>query len=315
MDNITHTMAGAVLARAGFDRRGTLPLASGTLMLAANAPDIDVFVLFLGSYAGLALRRGWTHGPLAMVLLPLVLTAIMLAWDRFVRRRGASAASLTPLTFGATLLIAFVGVLSHPLLDWLNTYGVRLMMPFSREWLYGDAVFIIDPWLWLLFTVALFRWRRTRRRVQIFGGVASVYIIAMIVASAAGEKVAYRAAVSAGVTGIEEVMYQPAPAQPHRGSLVIATRDSYTLGTFSWLTASGRVTFLPNSIPRGDWTATPVREAMADARVRDYLVWSRFPFVRTEQTAGGTAVFFGDARYVDGRAGGALQGIRVMARN
>jgi hypothetical protein len=50
---------------------------------------------------------------------------------------------------------------------------------------------------------------------------------------------------------------------------------------------------------------------MADPRVRDYLVWSRFPFVRTEQTAEGTAVFFGDARYTDGRAGGALQGIRI----
>ena len=42
-------------------------------MVAANLPDIDVFVILLGSYAGLALRRGWTHGPIAMVLLPLAL--------------------------------------------------------------------------------------------------------------------------------------------------------------------------------------------------------------------------------------------------
>jgi len=303
-------MAGAVLARAGLDRRGTLPLASGTLMLAANVPDIDVLVLFLGSYAGLALRRGWTHGPIALVLLPLALTVVMLAWDRWVRRRGASGASLAPMTFGATLIISFIGVLSHPLLDWLNTYGVRLMMPFSGEWFYGDAVFIIDPWLWLLFTVALVRWRRTRRRVQIFGAIAAVYIVAMIGASAVGEKVAYRAAVSAGVTGIEEVMYQPAPAQPHRGSFVIATRESYSFGTFRWL-ASERVTFLPDPIARGDWSAAEVRRAMADPRVRDYLVWSRFPFVRVEQTLEGPAVFFGDARYTDGPSSGALQGIRV----
>jgi inner membrane protein len=308
-------MAGAVLARAGLDRRGTLPLASGTLMLAANVPDIDVLVLFLGSYAGLALRRGWTHGPLAMVLLPLALTAVMLGWDRWVRRRGASGASLAPMTFGATLIIAFIGVLSHTFLDWLNTYGVRLMMPFSREWFYGDAVFIIDPWLWLLFTIALVRWRRTRRRVQIFGSIAAVYIAGMVVVSAVAEKEVHRAAVSAGITGIEQVMYQPAPAQPHRGDLVVATRESYTLGTFRWLTASGRVTFRPDSIARGDWTSNPVRAAMTNRRVRDYLVWSRFPFVRTEQTADGTAVFFGDARYTNGRAGGALEGIRVITRN
>jgi hypothetical protein len=50
---------------------------------------------------------------------------------------------------------------------------------------------------------------------------------------------------------------------------------------------------------------------MTDPRARDYLVWSRFPFVRVEQTLEGPAVFFGDARYTDGRASGALQGIRV----
>jgi inner membrane protein len=311
VDNITHTMAGAVLARAGLDRRGTLPLASGTLRLAANAPDIDVFVLFLGSYAGLALRRGWTHGPLAMVLLPLMLTAIMLAWDRWVRRRGARAASLAPMTFGATLLIAFIGVLSHSFLDWLNTYGVRLMMPFSREWFYGDAVFIIDPWLWLLFTVALVRWRRTRRRVQIFGTTAAVYVVAMIGLSMVAEPIARRAAEAAGIAGIDEVMYQPAPAQPHRASLVVATRESYTLGSFHWLASAGRVTFHPDAIPRGDWKSSEVRRAMEDPRVRDYLVWSRFPFVRVEQTLDGREVFFGDARYTDGPSSGALQGIRV----
>jgi inner membrane protein len=173
MDNITHTMAGAVLARAGLDRGGTLPLASTTLMLAANAPDIDVFVLFLGSYAGLALRRGWTHGPIALVLLPLVLTGLMLAWDRLLRRRRERGASRAPMDAGATLLISCIGVVSHPALDWLNTYGVRLLMPFSGEWFYGDAVFIMDPWLWLLFTAALIPWRRTRRRVQIFGAAAA----------------------------------------------------------------------------------------------------------------------------------------------
>jgi inner membrane protein len=312
MDNITHTMAGAVLARAGLDRGGAIPLAGATLMLAANAPDIDVFVLFLGSYAGLAFRRGWTHGPLALVLLPLVLTGLMLAWDRFVRRRGDRGATHAPVPAGATLLIACIGVVSHPALDWLNTYGVRLLMPFSGEWFYGDAVFIIDPWLWLLFIAALVPWRRTLRRVQILGAIAAAYVIAMIGASMVAESMARGAAEAAGITGIEEVMYQPAPAQPHRGSLIFATRDAYTFGTFRWFAGAGRVTFLPDPIPRGDWTASDVRRAMADPRVRDYLVWSRFPFVRTEHTAEGTAVFFGDARFTDGRASGALQGIRVV---
>ncbi len=314
MDPVTHTLTGAALARAGLDRRGALPLAATTLMLAANAPDIDILAMFLGSYAGLAFRRGWTHGPIAWLLLPLALTGLLLAWDRWVRRRGGRDATRAPLEARATLLIAFIGVLSHPALDWLNTYGIRLLMPFSGKWFYGDAVFIVDPWLWLLLAAALVPWRRTRRRVRILGAAAAAYVAAMIAASAAAESLTMRAAESAGIGGIQEVMYQPAPAQPQKGSVIVASRDAYTLGGFDWIApAQNRVTFRPDPIPRGDWTTGDVREAMTDPRARDFLVWSRFPFVRVERAAGGTAVFFGDARFVDVPAG-SLQGVRVALK-
>lgn len=312
MDPITHTMTGAVLARSGLDRRGTLPLAATTLMVAANAPDIDVLALFLGSYAGLAFRRGWTHGPIALVLLPLAITAGMVAWDKWVRRRGDRGAERAPIDSRATLLLAFIGALSHPALDWLNTYGIRLLMPFSREWFYGDAVFIIDPWLWLLLAAALVPWGRTRRRVQIMGAVAAAYVAMMIGGSMMAEPMAYRAATAAGIAGIREVMYQPSPGQPHKGSLIIATEEAYTFGILRWLAPGPRVTLLPGSLPRGDWTTTEVREAMADPRARDFLVWSRFPFVRAERTLDVATVFFGDARFVDGPAGGGLQGVRIV---
>lgn len=311
MDPVTHTMAGAVLARAGLDRGGALPLAATTLMVAANAPDIDVLVLFAGSYAGLAFRRGWTHGPIAMVLLPFALTGALLAWDRWVRRRGRGA-TRAPLNPRATLLIASIGVLSHPMLDWLNTYGIRLLMPFSRDWFYGDSLFIVDPWLWALLAAALVPWRRTRRRVQVIGALAGAYIAMMIAASSLAESAALRAAEAAGITGIEEVMYQPAPAQPHRGSVIVATASAYTLGSFRWLApAPGRVTLSADPIPRGDWMSAEVRRAMEDERARDFLVWSRFPFARVERSPEGTEVFFRDARFVDSPARGGLQGVGV----
>ena len=312
MDPVTHTMAGAVLARAGLDRRGTLPMGAATLMMAANAPDVDVLALFLGAYAGLAFRRGWTHGPIAMVLLPFAITALVLGWHRWVGRRRAHGHSASSIDPRAILGVAFIGVLSHPALDWLNTYGIRLLAPFSDRWFYGDAVFIVDPWLWLLLAAALLPWRRTRRRVRAFAVLAGAYVLAMIAASMIAEQAARRAAVAAGFLGIQGVMYQPAPARPHRGSLIVATREAYMVGTFRWLAASpGRVTFLDDAIPRGDWTSPEVRQAMTDTRVRNYLVWSRFPFVRVDKTPQGTAVFFGDARFTDGPSGGGLQGVHV----
>jgi inner membrane protein len=146
MDPLAHTLVGASLAESGLRRLS--PLATATLVLGANAPDIDILSAFQGQDASLGFRRGITHGVLAMLLLPVVLTGAMLAWDRLVRRRrnpDAPPARARPL-----FVLALLSILTHPALDWLNTYGVRLLSPFDGRWFYGDAVFIIDPWLWLL---------------------------------------------------------------------------------------------------------------------------------------------------------------------
>lgn len=141
MDPITHTFVGQSLARTRWAR--DVPYAGAALVIGANAPDIDVFSFFGGSDFALGFRRGWTHGPLASFVLPAIVAGLLLAVDR-LRRANAKGAG-----FGALFTLAFVGCASHPALDWLNTYGVRLAMPFSDRWFYGDAVFIVDPWLWL----------------------------------------------------------------------------------------------------------------------------------------------------------------------
>lgn len=153
MDNLTHSLAGAALAATGLRR--TTPLATATLVLAANAPDVDAFVYLFGdSYDGLAFRRGWTHGPIAMAVLPFVVAAVILGWDRWVRRRRRPDAP--PARPWPVVLLALLGGLTHPALDWMNTYGIRLLMPFDRRWFYGDALFIIDPWVWLALGGPLF---------------------------------------------------------------------------------------------------------------------------------------------------------------
>ncbi len=146
MDNLAHTLVGAALAETGLKR--TTALATPTLLIAANLPDIDALAGLVGEDFSLFFRRGWTHGVLAWAILPLVLVAIMLAWDRWVRRRRDPGAE--PVDLPAIVGLSYLGLLTHPFLDWLNTYGVRLLMPFDGQWFYGDTLFIIDPWLWLL---------------------------------------------------------------------------------------------------------------------------------------------------------------------
>jgi inner membrane protein len=150
VDPIAHTLTGAALAATGL-RRST-PLATAALVIGANAPDIDVLASFAGSYAALALRRGWTHGVLAIVVLPFVVTGLLLVWDRTRPGRANRAAARA----GPLLALAALAVLTHPSLDWLNNYGMRWLMPFDGRWSYGDALFIVDPWVWLALGGVLF---------------------------------------------------------------------------------------------------------------------------------------------------------------
>ena len=91
MDPIAHTFTGAALAASGL-RRAT-PLATATLLIGANAPDVDVASAFGAPFETLAFRRGWTHGVLALIVLPFIVTGLILLWDRVVRRRESPAAN------------------------------------------------------------------------------------------------------------------------------------------------------------------------------------------------------------------------------
>lgn len=178
MDPVAHTFTGMALAAAGL-RRAT-PLAAAALIAAANAPDVDVFSGAFGEFAPMAFRRGWTHGVLALALWPFVLTGLLLLWDRRVRRRRDPAAM--PARAGPLLAVSAIGVVTHPALDWLNNYGLRWLMPFDGRWFYGDAVFIIDPWLWLVLGGgALLTYSQSRAaqvRWAVFFASASVLIFA-----------------------------------------------------------------------------------------------------------------------------------------
>lgn len=150
MDPIAHTLVGATMAESGLRHR--TPLATATLLIGANLPDVDAVAGAFWRDASLFWRRGHTHGAASMVVLPLLLVGSVWLYDRFFRRRRDPEAR--PVRVTALLPLAYLSVWSHPALDWLNTYGVRLLMPFDGTWFYGDSIFIVDPWMWLLMAAA-----------------------------------------------------------------------------------------------------------------------------------------------------------------
>ncbi|HUF17654.1 MAG TPA: metal-dependent hydrolase, partial [Thermoanaerobaculia bacterium] len=142
MDPLAHTLAGANLAATRLGDRTRL--ATAALVIGANAPDIDAVLYFIDGDLALGFRRGWTHGVLALLILPLILTGLLLLYDRLRPDQERRADPRWLLGLSA------LAILTHPTLDWLNTYGMRWLMPFRPTWFYGDSVNIMDPWIWLI---------------------------------------------------------------------------------------------------------------------------------------------------------------------
>lgn len=309
MDNLAHGLAGAALAQAGLKTK--TGLATATLVIAANLPDVDILGLLVGE--NLAWRRGWTHGPVAMLVLPPLLVGAMVLFDRWQAGRGTRPDGRLPVHVGWLFALAYIGWASHPLLDFMNTYGVRLLMPFSNRWFYGDTLFIIDVWLWTALALGVRLSSRRRhtgtahpgRPARIALGATAAYIVAMGLSSTAAERLTREAAEAQGHDPIRTVVASPVPVNPFRRDVVFETEDAYGFGTLRW-TPMPDLRLQPRLTPK-NMNDPAVATARRSKSIRDFLTWSRLPFARIERRPSGTSVTVGDARYSVGAAAGRFE--------
>ncbi len=153
MDNVTHTLIGALLGETLArttqpDPRGLPGDARRNLLVAAaaigsNLPDVDVLYSFIGGKVNYLLQhRGHSHTIIGALALAAAAFAIA-RWRLARRSQGPSAHDLRWLA--GTLAIT---PLLHIGMDFTNNYGVHPFWPLANRWFYGDAVFIVEPLLW-----------------------------------------------------------------------------------------------------------------------------------------------------------------------
>ncbi len=140
MDNITHSLTGLALSRAGLNR--WYSHSALVLVLSANAPDLDIVMALRGSLSYFEHHRGISHSIVMAPVWALVVSLLVCAVTRTMRDWKAA--------YG----LAIIGLASHLLLDWTNAYGIRLLLPFSSEWFRLDVNNIIDLWIWGVLLVA-----------------------------------------------------------------------------------------------------------------------------------------------------------------
>ena len=284
MDNITHSLVGLMLARAGLDK--TTPHGTAMMVLAANAPDIDAVFWFSGTQTYLAWHRSYPHAlalaPL-MALLPMLLARVRFSWPSF--------------------LASLIGVFSHLLLDWTNSYGIPLALPFSWHRFHLDTVYLFDAWI---------------------GGILLGAIVAMALAPRVRRKWARAALASllvfegfrmaAHARAVETLSAQRYAQryEPYEGAAPQrVTALAGPLNPLAWggvVEGPGFVVIVPLNLAREFdaragrlyRVAAPIPEMDAALRTRPFQVfnsWSQLPFWKVTPVAEGTRLDLIDLRF------------------
>lgn len=267
MDNLTHSLAGALIGQAGLKRK--TGLAMPALIIGANLPDVDAACFaWLDGVEHLAFRRGITHGPPALLLLPLLLAAALWGWDRWQAKRGKRPEARLPVHFGWLFALAFIGCLTHPALDLMNTYGIRLLEPFSSRWFHGDVLFIIDLWLWLGMGFAVWFSLRRERAQREWRRPAQFALLAVI---------GY-IGLNWGTTFYRETV---ALSQRSDAEIAIAMPTPVTFWARETIVGTGSRYYLDGEMLGDVDPATCDLEAAkaADGQIAAFLFWSRAPVI------------------------------------
>ena len=307
MEPVTHMLTGAVMARAGLNRKA----ASMTLAMAiaAEFPDIDMLWGLLGPVTGLEHHRGITHTFLGAPFEAALIASGVWAWQRWRKKTPAPAANWGWL-FGGCLL----ALLSHILLDWTNNYGVRPFFPFDAHWYAGSFVFIVEPVMLLLLAMAFVipallgligsevgvrkpQFRGRGWAIAALAGIAVLYAVR----STEHDK-ALEVAAENQPDGTTRIFASPQPLNPFTWSVVSDTPGFYQLSTVD--SRRGLVEPLaPSDTRYKPETTLGLLAAKRTYVGRIYLDWSQYPVlseakINDDPNHPLTQITFGDARFM-----------------
>lgn len=298
------------MGRAGLNRKTAL--ATLTLTLAAEAPDLDVLGRFGGPAFGFAHHRGFTHSFLGtLICAAAVVGFVYLIWR--MRGRKTNDPNLPP-RWGLLFGYACLAGLSHILLDFTNNYGVRPFWPFSEKWYSWDIVFIVEPVMLALLILGLIvpailglvdreiGVRKREPKGRLAASLALIGILLMWGMRDYEHRRAISALQSREYEGVDPLRVSAYPTwmNPFRWYAVVETPAFFALAPVNSLT--------PEVDPEGEMEIrykpeeTPVTLAAKRSYLgRVYLDWAQYPITETEELngrQGGYIVHLQDLRFV-----------------
>lgn len=284
MFNSTHTLVGFALAGTGIGR--WTRYATATAVVAANLPDVDILTGLIDGVSYIQYHRGMTHTLAGIPFLALGLAGVM---HRVARIRGGPPARFWPL-----FLIAAISMMTHPMLDYANTYGVRPFAPFEKAWFYGDCLFVFDPFLDLVLLAGVLAGRFFRRRpfaVVSAMAIATAYVGLRVELRDVAR--GYLAEHTRSRSDIRRLGVSPDIFNPWRWTGLIETEYEFLRVPIDIGTGVGESDLRIDKAPDSDVT----RKARQTRAAEVFLEFARFPFSKVEQIDAGYRVVFSDFRF------------------
>ena len=301
VEPVTHMLTGACLSRAlGFPARARY--ATAACVIAAELPDADYVYRLGGPLVYFQHHRGWTHAlwslPLQALLVVAVFYALHSTRHRWKRHRSLDTPTEAnwPLLFGMALL----ALLSHLLLDWTNNYGVRPFAPFNPRWYAGELVFIVEPLLLLVLSLALLLpfvfslvhremgIRRPRYQGRPLAAGALILMAGLWVYRSFQHDDALTVVQVQEFRGgrVLHTSLNPYPVDPYRWHVVVETPENFQSGTVD--TRIGVFETDQQQIYPKPQVTLATLAAKQSWIGQVYLDWSKYPFVVDTGTVGET---------------------------
>lgn len=314
MDNLTHALSGALIARATAPRRVegvTIPLARRVVLgaVAASVPDLDYVLTLVSPLTYLQNHRGLTH---SLVMLPL--WSLLFAWPcALLWRRGPG--------WRAYFGVFAWGIGIHIVGDWITSFGTLLLAPISDRRFALSATFIIDLWLTALLLaggVASLLWRRSRVPAMATLMLAAGYVAWQDVQRRDAVALGYAHARREGLTDAV-VMAIPRPASVYNWTVFVDAGDRVDYAHLRLvespaLLARAGIGFIDRlaapyaAVARATWkrveryggsdSASLAREALASPALAFFRWFAAYPvMLRIERRGDQTCAWFHDLRF------------------
>ena len=273
MDTVTQVALGAAVGEAVLGRKvGRRAAVWGGVC--GLAPDLDVLWPYADSVAAFTWHRAYSHA-----FAVLAVATPVVAW---------AATRVHPATrphWRGWLLLAFLALVTHPILDCFTVYGTQVLVPFSDLPVGWATIFIIDPVFSLPLIIGVTAALAVRRRalghwLSNAGLATAVAWLACTVAIKAHvDRVAEE---SLATTDTTRVLTVPTPFNAVLWRAVAMTGDGHFLeGYYSLLDAEREFSFV--SRPDGHALLEPLH---AEAPVARLMWFSRGFFAGRERESG-----------------------------